>query len=283
MQSLSCSWTIIALLLTATPLAAQCTGDCNHDGKVTIDELLLGTGIALDPAQFESCPEFDSNSDDKVEINELVEGVKNIFDMCPATPTPTSTSGGTPSTATPTPSPTATPTTPPGCGDGNTDFAAGETCDDGNTSDLLCSSTDPTNCCPANCRIATCRSAGTRRTVDVSFTPPSGFDINGITVFLRYPEDHIFIEGQANDENVFASITNTPNAFLTPNDLDYGLRLVMFSQDQPFTPGLLFSVTFDDCMGAAAPTNGDFYCVVEDASSTQAAKVEGVTCMATLE
>jgi hypothetical protein len=57
-------------------------GDCNDDGAVTIDELLLGVNIALDPALLPECDEFDITEDTRVTVNELVGGVKALLNTC---------------------------------------------------------------------------------------------------------------------------------------------------------------------------------------------------------
>jgi hypothetical protein len=74
---------------TATPTqsAPACPGDCNGDGKVTVDELVravsgaLGTGTA--------CSADDLDGDGTISITELVAAVNAALNGCPATPTPT--------------------------------------------------------------------------------------------------------------------------------------------------------------------------------------------------
>lgn len=51
-----------------------CVGDCNGDGKITIDELVRGVNIALG-APLDICPEFDRNGDGAVDIAELTDAV----------------------------------------------------------------------------------------------------------------------------------------------------------------------------------------------------------------
>jgi hypothetical protein len=50
-------------------------GDCNGDGKVTIDELVTGVNIALGIEPLTACPAFDTNGDGQVTINELIAAV----------------------------------------------------------------------------------------------------------------------------------------------------------------------------------------------------------------
>jgi hypothetical protein len=42
---------------TVTPTPPPlCPGDCNDDGKITVDELILGVNLALDRAGIDTCP-----------------------------------------------------------------------------------------------------------------------------------------------------------------------------------------------------------------------------------
>jgi hypothetical protein len=63
-----------------------CTGDCDGNGQVAINELILGVNIALENTAVTACPVFDANSDDMVAINELITGVNNALDGCPVPP-----------------------------------------------------------------------------------------------------------------------------------------------------------------------------------------------------
>jgi hypothetical protein len=80
---------------------AQCVGDCNGDGEVTIDELVLGVNIALGDQPVSACPAFADN-EGQVTMAQLILGVNNALNGCPAVPTPTPTD-------TPTPTPTSRP------------------------------------------------------------------------------------------------------------------------------------------------------------------------------
>jgi len=95
---------LASIALTASNVAAQCCGDCNGDGQVTINELITAVNNALSGcAQATQCC-GDCNGDGQVTINELITAVSNALAGCtPSTPT----SGRTP---TPTPKPTKTPT-----------------------------------------------------------------------------------------------------------------------------------------------------------------------------
>jgi hypothetical protein len=62
-----------------------CTGDCDGNGSVSIDELVRGVSIALGNASVDDCPTFDSNGDGLVTVAELVEAVNFALDGCPET------------------------------------------------------------------------------------------------------------------------------------------------------------------------------------------------------
>jgi hypothetical protein len=50
-------------------------GDCNGDGVVTIDELILGVNISLDNLPITACPAFDTDGSGGVSIDELIQAV----------------------------------------------------------------------------------------------------------------------------------------------------------------------------------------------------------------
>ena len=116
-----------ALLLTAVlvlvgrPLWAQCAGDLDGNGRVTVDEVLTVVNAALSgcgvPPAVASCP-GDLDGSGSVTIGEILQAVNAALAACPqptrtpvaltATPTATVTLS-----ATPTPSPTDTPVSCP--------------------------------------------------------------------------------------------------------------------------------------------------------------------------
>jgi hypothetical protein len=61
-----------------------CPGDCNHNLAVSIDELVLGVGLALNSGGTGQCPALDVNANDMVEINELVAAVASALAGCPS-------------------------------------------------------------------------------------------------------------------------------------------------------------------------------------------------------
>ena len=64
--------------------ADPCSGDCNLNGTVEINELVLGVGISLESTDIEACEPMDRNGSLAVEINELVSAVNGALDGCPA-------------------------------------------------------------------------------------------------------------------------------------------------------------------------------------------------------
>lgn len=103
------AWGVLASLLLAgmsfdpSHALAQCVGDCSEDLRVTIDELVLGTNLALGVASIEDCTRADRNADGSVAIDELVMSVWNALHGCAEATATISVP-----TETPTPTPTAT-------------------------------------------------------------------------------------------------------------------------------------------------------------------------------
>ena len=69
--------TITLLGVAPTP----CPGDCNGDGSVAIDELVLGVEAATD-GNVTACPAFDANNDGVVTVDELVTAVNAALLGC---------------------------------------------------------------------------------------------------------------------------------------------------------------------------------------------------------
>jgi cysteine-rich repeat protein len=166
---------------------------------------------------------------------------------------------------------------PPVCGNGR--IEVGETCDDGNT--------DTGDDCPPSCRIESCTPSGTRFAMSVNLARPGDVQIGGVVVFLDYPDGRVGIPGKLGETSVRGRISNIPGGFSgTPSDLDYALREAVgaSSQGTALTVTRIFSVSFDLCVGATAPTPADFACTVEAASSPGGADLplNGITCAATV-
>jgi hypothetical protein len=68
----------------ASPTATEsCPGDCNGDGRVGVDEILMGTRIALGLGEVGDCPAFDCHGNGVVTIDCLTRGVAAAIDGCP--------------------------------------------------------------------------------------------------------------------------------------------------------------------------------------------------------
>jgi len=67
--------------------ASECLGpfpgDCNGDGVVTVDEILVGLNIALGFESLTQCPQFDTNGDGQVTVNELLAALDAALGGCP--------------------------------------------------------------------------------------------------------------------------------------------------------------------------------------------------------
>jgi len=54
-------------------------GDCSRDGRVTVDEIVRGTSIALGNQRIDECEPFDANGDGIVTVDEIVRAVANAL------------------------------------------------------------------------------------------------------------------------------------------------------------------------------------------------------------
>jgi hypothetical protein len=99
---------LVVLAVRPTRAAGQCLGDCDGSGAVSVGELVIGVNIALGLAALASCPDFDSNHDGMVGIDELLGAVGNALTGCPVAD-PTTTPPLLTPTAPPPPTPTPSP------------------------------------------------------------------------------------------------------------------------------------------------------------------------------
>lgn len=180
--------------------------------------------------------------------------------------TPTMAGSETPTfTPTPTGMPTETPTAGSGAVCGNRVLESGETC----------------TSCPADCVTGPCANPGPpTQAFIVDLVPPLGFEPTTATVQIGYDSTRLSLPGSATATSVRQRVVAPPpipQAF-TPNDLDYAVR-VLISRNVPLSR--LFTVTFDRCGGAAAPTLGDLACTVESCAAGGTG-VPGCTCTVSL-
>ena len=59
-----------------------CAGDCDANGEVAINELILGTNIALENASVAQCLALDVDQDERVTINEIIAAVARALTSC---------------------------------------------------------------------------------------------------------------------------------------------------------------------------------------------------------
>ena len=98
---------VVALMIGSAAAHAQsCAGDCDGNGAVAVEEIILGVRIALGEAAAADCLAMDADGSGTVAIDELLAGVRHALDGCAPSPT-TSATGA----ATPTPTNTVAPTT----------------------------------------------------------------------------------------------------------------------------------------------------------------------------
>lgn len=69
---------------TATPTVATCVGDCNADGRVTVDEILRGVNIALGNQSIDDCPSFARDNHGEVGVTQLIQAVNAVLRGCDA-------------------------------------------------------------------------------------------------------------------------------------------------------------------------------------------------------
>jgi YVTN family beta-propeller protein len=68
---------------TPTPMPGLlCAGDCNGDGRVSVDEVLAMMEIAFGNALLESCPAGDANEDGVITVDEILTAVRHVMEGC---------------------------------------------------------------------------------------------------------------------------------------------------------------------------------------------------------
>ena len=68
---------------TAVLPSGGCVGDCNGDGVVTVNEIILMVNISLGLLPVSLCPAGDANQDGSVTINEIITAVNTSLTGCP--------------------------------------------------------------------------------------------------------------------------------------------------------------------------------------------------------
>lgn len=79
---------LVLLIAIPSENAAQCVGDCDDTGEVTVPDLVAAVQVSLGAADLSSCVSADENGDGAVTIDELLVAVDNALDGCRPTFTP---------------------------------------------------------------------------------------------------------------------------------------------------------------------------------------------------
>ncbi len=168
-----------------------------------------------------------------------------------STPVPTAT---VTRTSTPVPTVTSTPSGPR-CGNGITETAAGEACDDGNTNDC--------DACPSDCHAVPADCSAVQATTyaqQVRVTAPT--ELGASQFCLKYPGGTVGLPGTG-------AVGGRISGFAGSNNVvDFGnaaqIALLPAGSQSTFT----FTLTLDRCVGAPLPAVTQFSCVTKDASDT---------------
>ncbi len=67
----------------------RCTGDCNADGYVTVDEIITMVNIALGNTDLSACADGDMSGDGQITVDEIITALNNALNGCGVLP-PTS-------------------------------------------------------------------------------------------------------------------------------------------------------------------------------------------------
>jgi len=68
---------------TPTIVPGPCYGDCNDNGAVAVNELILGVNISLELVSVDRCPLADADGNGQVSISELIKAVNRALYGCP--------------------------------------------------------------------------------------------------------------------------------------------------------------------------------------------------------
>lgn len=80
---MAAAWVLTAWLPQAS-LQAQCVGDCDGGGTVTVDEIVSMVNVALGSRPVADCSAGDRNGDGEITVDEIVAAVNNALGECPA-------------------------------------------------------------------------------------------------------------------------------------------------------------------------------------------------------
>jgi hypothetical protein len=74
---------VATAILCASAVAGICPGDCDGNGVVEVDEIVVGVNIALGEADLLACTRFDTDGDGRVTVDELLVAVGAALRGCP--------------------------------------------------------------------------------------------------------------------------------------------------------------------------------------------------------
>jgi hypothetical protein len=75
---------IPATATPTTPVSGRCTGNCDGNEVVTVDEIITMVNIALGSVNLDRCVAGDASGDGVVTVDEILQAVTNALDGCPA-------------------------------------------------------------------------------------------------------------------------------------------------------------------------------------------------------
>lgn len=118
---------------------------------------------------------------------------------------------------------------------------------------------------------------GDRRSVVVSFAPPEGGLVAGLTMIVDYPERKLSLPGTGTNVPKDA-ISGTPTgAVVGLNDFGNEVKIVLAAPGE-IAPGKVVELAFEVCEGGETIAATDFTCRVLDAADPMANLVREVTC-----
>ncbi len=149
---------------------------------------------------------------------------------------------------------------------GNGILEAGESCDT----------------CAEDCKIRDCEPTDTKYRVEFSAGWPASTFPDAATIMVAYRSDKLHLAGEDQDESVKAALTTKekPYDIQAIRDFEYGARLVLAESERLPADGL-FSLEFQGCKGAGAPTADDLRCIMEGCAGN-GVDIANCTCSAKL-
>jgi len=70
------------VVVTDAVVGEACVGDCNGDGEVTVNEIIVMVNVALGTNNVSACPAGDADGNQAIEITEIIAAVNNALNGC---------------------------------------------------------------------------------------------------------------------------------------------------------------------------------------------------------